>query len=96
MTPSQRKRRRKSHPKRQAGDKYTVDSYRKAIRKACEEAGVPVWHPHQLRHNAATNLRREFGIEVARAVLGHRSAAVTELYAEMDGKLAANVMLKIG
>jgi integrase len=30
------------------------------------------WHPHPLRHNAATRLRKEHGLDVARAVLGHR------------------------
>jgi len=28
------------------------------------------WHPHQLRHNAATYLRKQFGLEAARVVLG--------------------------
>ena len=57
---------------------------------------VPRWHPHQLRHNAATTLRREHGIEVARIILGHRSAAITELYAEVDHARAIDVMGKIG
>lgn len=54
------------------------------------------WHPHQLRHNAATRLRKEFGIEAARVVLGHSSAAVTEIYAEVDKAKAADVMRRIG
>lgn len=54
------------------------------------------WHPHQLRHNAGTRIRKEFGLEVARAVLGHRSAVVTEVYAELNSNLAASVMEKIG
>lgn len=57
---------------------------------------VPHWHPHQLRHNAATNLRREHGIEVARIILGHRSAAITEVYAEVDHARAIEVMSRIG
>lgn len=57
---------------------------------------VPHWHPHQLRHNAATNLRREHGIEIARIILGHRSAAITEVYAEVDHARAVEVMAKIG
>lgn len=57
---------------------------------------VPHWHPHQLRHNAATNLRREHGIEVARIILGHRSPAITEVYAEVDHARAIEVMGKIG
>ena len=54
------------------------------------------WHPHQLRHNAATELRKEFGIEVARIVLGHRSAAITEVYAELDQAKAVEAMLRVG
>ncbi|MCK4851285.1 MAG: site-specific integrase, partial [Phycisphaerae bacterium] len=54
------------------------------------------WHPHQLRHNAATNLRKEFGLEAARIILGHRSAAITEVYAELDQQKAIDAMLKIG
>ncbi len=57
---------------------------------------VPHWHPHQLRHNAATNLRREHGIEIARIILGHRSPAITEVYAEVDRTRAIDVMAKIG
>ena len=54
------------------------------------------WHPHQLRHNAATRLRKEFGIEAARVVLGHSSAAVTEVYAEIDTLKAAEIMVQVG
>jgi integrase len=54
------------------------------------------WHPHQLRHTAATALRKEFGIEMARIIMGHSSPAVTLLYAEADRKAAAEVVGKIG
>jgi len=54
------------------------------------------WHPHQLRHNAATELRKEFGIEAARIILGHRSAAITELYAEKDERQAIEAIMKVG
>ncbi len=54
------------------------------------------WHPHQLRHNAATHIRKEFGIEVARIILGHRSASVTEIYAELDDEKAKSIMKRIG
>ena len=54
------------------------------------------WHPHQLRHNAATKLRKEFGIEVARIILGHQSASVTEIYAEVDDEKAKSIMKRIG
>jgi len=54
------------------------------VEEATSRMFVPHWHPHQLRHNAATMLRREFGLDVARVVLGHRSPQITELYAELD------------
>ena len=54
------------------------------------------WSPNQLRHNAATYLRKQFGIEAARVVLGHSSAAVTEVYAELDLAKAADIMAKVG
>lgn len=60
------------------------------------------WHrahrfsPNQLRHTAATRLRREFDLETARVVLGHTSASVTEVYAERDLTLAARVMADAG
>ncbi|MEM1099179.1 MAG: site-specific integrase [Planctomycetota bacterium] len=50
------------------------------------------WHPHQLRHSAATFLRKEFGIEIARLVLEHATASVTELYAETSNANAKRAM----
>lgn len=54
------------------------------------------WSPHQLRHNAATYIRKEFGIEVARIILGQRCLKVTEIYAELDREKAEAAMRKIG
>jgi integrase len=56
MTPSQARRKSKRHPKRTAGEFYGKESYRTAIHRACDKAGVPRWRPNQLRHNAATNI----------------------------------------
>jgi len=96
MTPSQAKRRPKKRPKRRAGKQYTVASYRRCIARACDRAEVERWHPHQLRHNAATRIRREHGLEAARAVLGHSSVVVTEIYAELDQSRAIEVMADVG
>lgn len=112
MTPSQARRCRKRDPRRQPGDRYTTRSYYHAIRDACRRAfPVPEgldakeaalwrqerwWSPNQLRHSAATRLRREFGLDAARVVLGHRSPAVTEVYAELDQSRAADIMAKVG
>jgi len=82
---------------RTIGERYTVDSYRRAIERASKAVDVPKWTPHRLRHTAATRIRREAGLEVARAVLGHTTASVTEqFYAEADAAKSAQVMAKIG
>lgn len=83
-------------PEWKPGDVYTVDAYRRAITRACKRAAVPSWHPHQLRHNAATYLRKEFGLETARIILGHRSAAITTIYAEADQQKAIDAMQRVG
>lgn len=131
---------RKTHPKRVPGNRYSVDSFRRAIERGCdlafplpaelalikikgakktvtrwetiqewktrldEEAWKKVrewqiqhrWHPHQLRHNAATRIRKERGLDAARAILGHRSLAITEVYAELDQSLAADTIRQLG
>jgi integrase len=87
---------RKARPGWKPGEFYAVDAYRRAIARACDRAGVPHWHPHRLRHNAGTYLRKEFGLETARIVLGHRSAAVTTIYAEADEQKAVEAMSKVG
>lgn len=87
---------RKAHPRKRAGEHYTSGSYCYAVHQACKQAGIPCWGPNRLRHNAATFLRKQYGIEAARVVLGHSSAAITEVYAEMDRSQAARIMEEIG
>lgn len=98
------KKRRK--PKCQAGEKYTAATYAIAIRRAVKRANkdreaqdlppIPHWHPHQLRHTKATEIRREFGLDAARVALGHTSPLITELYAELDTGKAIEVAAKLG
>ena len=130
MTPSQARRCRKRRPRVAPGERYTKDSYRRAIQRACnlafplprhlqqaeqetnqqwrrrltEDQTAEVkawrknhrWHPNQLRHNAATFLRKQYGLDAARVILGHSSAAVTEVYAEVDLEKAKRIMGEIG
>jgi integrase len=96
MTPSQRRRKRKERPRRAPGGRYETHAYTMAVRRACDLAGVPRWTPHRLRHNAATRLRREYGLDVARVILGHSSPVVTEIYAEVDREKALKVMAEAG
>jgi integrase len=96
LTPSQRARKKRRKPKRRPGDRYAVTSYDHAIRDACQRAAVPHWHAHQLRHSAATWLRKEFGLDLARIILGHSSPATAALYAEADRAKAVAAMLEVG
>lgn len=105
VQPSQRERDQK--PKRRRyRDHYTSSGYRQAISYAIDAANrereaagkplIPNWHPHQLRHAAATAIRKSHGIETASVMLGHSSVSMTELYAEKNRDLAAKVAAEIG
>lgn len=117
---------RKPKRARPAGHKYTTESYRRAIYRACELAfdmptalrkKVPnetpaqratrlqlarqwrekhCWASNQLRHSAATEIRKRFGLEAAQVTLGHAAADVTQIYAERDLEKAIQVMKLIG
>lgn len=64
-----------------------LDAWRRAHR----------WHPHQLRHNAATDIRKAFGLEAAQLALGHSSAQVTDaVYAERDQSKVEEIMQRFG
>lgn len=136
--PGSNKLRRKR--RRSPGDRFTVNSYRRCIERACDQA-FPLpdalkrirvkgnkgeesqrweklpewkarlgdkwadvvkwreahrWHPHQLRHTAGTKLRREFGLDVAQAILGHRTVSATQVYCEINSAKAAEIMSQVG
>jgi integrase len=107
--PGSNKRRK---PNRTAGDRYNKDSYCRAIHRACDRAFPPPkelegdelkawrnsqrWNPNQLRHAAATEIRKRFGLEAAQVTLGHANADVTQVYAERDMTLAAKIMKDVG
>ena len=112
MTPSQAARMPKRTPVRKPGSRYTADSYRRAIHRACDLADrhghgehpqvpaderiIPRWSPNRLRHSAATEIRARFGLEAAATVLGHAKADVTQIYAERDMAKAAQIMGEVG
>lgn len=54
------------------------------------------FHPHQLRHTAATRWRAQFGAEATLVLLGDRTTRMVDLYAEKDRKAAASIMESIG
>jgi integrase len=75
---------------------YSVDSYRRAITRACHTAGVPVWGPNRLRHTRGTEVRRQFGLEAASVVLGHARCDVTQVYAEANTERALEIVRQTG
>jgi integrase len=95
---------RKKKPKRVPSDHYDSKSYAKAVKYACEQAyPTPedltgrerlLWRksnwfaPNQLRHNRATEIRSQLGLEAASAALGHSSQQITLTYAEKNEQLA--------
>jgi len=93
---SKQKKRGRRRPELQPGDKYSTDSYRRAISRACEIRNIEKWSPNRLRHTAATEIRREFGLEAAQVVLGHSQANVTQVYAERDASKGIEVAKLIG
>jgi integrase len=96
MTPSQAKRKATGRTKAPLRDHYDVASYRRAIRRACIKAGIPIWSPVQLRHSRGTEIRKRYGLEASQAVLGHSELGVTQVYAEVDHDTARRVMAEIG
>lgn len=54
------------------------------------------WAPNRLRHTAATEVRRIGGLEAAQVILGHSSAAVSQIYAERDIAKGIDVARMIG
>ena len=94
-------RRKQRKPKRPKRDRYDTNSFRRAIEyglKKAKKAGfvVPHWHPHQLRHNRGTEVRRKYGIEAAQVALGHARADVTEVYAEKNLEQARHIAKEMG
>jgi integrase len=126
-------KKRAARGRRPLGDHYTVNAYRIAIARACDQAfphpDIPQriegetgrdcirrrkawreenaaailawkkahrWHPHQLRHSAATLIRKQYGAESSQAVLGHAQLQTTEIYAERDLNVARQIMKEIG
>ncbi len=105
---SRQARRRENKP-RKVAERYDSNGFSKTIRLLCKkivraEAKLPTpparpfkpWHTHQLRHAAAEFIRDNYGLEIARAQLGHARERMTERYAKQDFKGASAAMTAIG
>lgn len=93
---------RREHPhlrrrgKRALRTEWPVNSYTHVIARACNSAGVPRWSPQDLRKTAAQEIREEFGLEVAAAVLGHSVEVNQRHYSTHSRKAALEVVKKLG
>ena len=83
-------------PSHRVRDHYDTQSYGRAIRRACEKAGVEPWGPNRLRHNHATELRRRYGAEVVGLMLGHSGTNLIDVYAEKDSAKALKIASEVG
>ncbi len=104
---TERRRGGGTNPER-LGEVYVTASYCGAIRyaiRAARKDGLEVsdWSPNQLRHSCGTRVRRKFGSDAARAVLGHATGAprITDRYTKLAIeqeviKTAYKAMIKIG
>jgi integrase len=95
VQPSQICRKRRN-AKRLPGERYRPVTIAHAVRVACDRHNLERWHPHQLRHSKATETRREYGLDAARAVLGQHGVAIAAEYAELDLGKAVEVARKLG
>ncbi len=79
----------KKKTEREVGDHYDPHAYNRAIARACKAAGVETWCPYRLRHTAATLIEASADMETAKAILGHSSINITQVYVHRDNKTAA-------
>ena len=54
------------------------------------------WHPYQLRHARATEVREQYGVEVAQVILGHSRIDMTQHYAGITEAKAKEVGRLLG
>jgi integrase len=99
------------NPRRLYRSGYTTSAYSLSVARAAKRAFRPRgmtdeqfrtwtcpehWHPNQLRHTRATEIRQGFGLDAAGAVLGHAKIETTQLYAERGRELALSVARATG
>lgn len=104
---------RATEPRNRPGEKWETAAIGRALRGAIAAANVaahaeaeknggpvlelPKWRLYQLRHSAATALRRTHGLEISANVMGHSSARLTaDVYAERDLRQIADAIANTG
>jgi integrase len=84
-----------THPMIKPGKMYAGSSLNNAVKRACKQAGVDKFTPYDLRRSAATRIRATLSKDAARLLLGHVSAATTEIYLLDEVREAMEVAKKL-
>lgn len=96
VQPSQESR-AKEAPRKAPGDRWTSQSYCRAIHAAARKAGLAIWSPNQLRKAAAQTVCEVVSVEAAADMLGHSDSEVTRRhYLESAKSRIRETALKIG
>lgn len=61
---------------------YNPASICKIVQTCCKSHGIEHWHPHQLRHLAASRFAARYGLDLTRLLLGHSSLEITLRYVD--------------
>jgi len=98
MTPSHMRRSEQAaRRERQFEPFYSKNSFAQCVKRACRKAGlIHGFTPNMLRHLAAGIFRREYGLDSAQILLGHKHAKTTEIYALADRERAMKIMCEVG
>lgn len=78
------------------GRPWTTSGYTHYVARVCLEAGLPHWHPHQLRHAAQQRVEKVYGLEGGRKILGHTGIQSVLTYSQRDLDGAAEIAEKLG
>lgn len=75
----------------------TRNNYGQAIARINRQHGLTHWAPNRIRHSAATRFREESGsLDAVQAILGHKNADVTQVYAERNDRAAIDLARMCG
>lgn len=66
------------------------------LKASCRRLDLPIFTGHWLRHTAATDVRKEFGLDGAQAIMDHSDVKTTQIYAHVDNTLAVEIARKRG
>lgn len=69
-----------------------VNSYYNAVKRACVKSEIAPWHPHQLRHTAATDIKAIVGEEAAATILSVSNEKTAKVYARVTPEAVRRIM----